>query len=302
MNGSRIGAAFAVLGLTTLAFAAAAVPQQSKGPTRAEILKAFKELSKQTEVAYPKDAFVKKHLPRAANVGGSELVEFYQGKGVPRFQGVSVRDATGIDENAQLMIKVWAVPLDAEGRLTNDKVNLAKRKWRPKQAMAIYFQSAIPVRVGFYQEFDATPNGQQPKPVRVLPDPKFPQSYKSIRPGAAFRFPVDIELDDTLDDELMAIVIVADGAEPDLSSKDQVDIKQTGETHLVFGKRYNEALERMLGKAKENKARFRSTARSGDGGEGEFESSTQADDVAVIGYGPDHYGYLQLRLTKKKKA
>lgn len=262
-----------------ISMTAPTVRGQGDGPSRDEVVQAFSDLSKQAKSAYTSESMPKVAFGKRAEDAVPARV--YNGTGVPFFKGVPIKN-----QQTKLIIKVWAVPLDDAGQPTRDKVALDKYLWRPKQRFAVFIDSAVPVQVGIYQDFPNQPSE------RRLPDPEFPKSYQTVQGGdGPYRFPFDIELDDNLNDELMSIVVVAAGAEPKLHVADKKVSTISGNDYVAFAKRYGEAFDQAAIAAR--KIYFKAVPPG-------LESSPNVDDVALIAYGPDQRGQLQIRIRKKK--
>jgi len=287
---------------------------RAQAPSRDALLNAFDELraKAKSEGIYDPKSFIKLHVPRGGT-GETVSVDLYAGRGVKerlaRFRGVPVNDGSTASD-VKMAIKVWAVPLRDDGSLTSMKVHLGKHRWRPRERMAIFFETAIPVQVGFYQEFENS-DGGEPRLVQVLPDKdpaKFRDARKTVQPGFAYRFPVDIELDDNRDDEVMVIVVVASGTDPDLPPKDQtVTQGKPAKHHAVFSRRYVDALNEKAKEARRLVSRFRATASSDANAAQEdidpgsmIETTGDPDKVATIAYGDNDFGMLRIRLRKAK--
>jgi hypothetical protein len=239
-------------------------------PSRQQLLKEFRELSAQSKAAYNKVGFrdVK------------SLGPVYAGKHVPLWSAV------GPQRDKSLMIKVWAVPLDGEGNLAKNKVHLGKYRWEPKQQFAIFFESAVPVQVGLYEDFE------NKKSECRAPDPEFPSSYQTVKAGEPYRFPADIMLENTFDDELISIVVVAAGKHPELPElppPPPVVVKKD-DKYLAL---YSREFERVSDAVRKHKSLFKLK-------QPDFESSPNVDEAALIAYGSDRFGYLQIRIRKKK--
>ncbi len=315
MKKLRNGTMLILTVLSALALSGVSLRAQSgNAPSRQELLDAFRKLQKQSQAAFGAEKFDTIILPRNKTRPTDLNLKVYAGPTV-RFDGVPIGNNSNASGDAlqKLMVKVWAVPLDEEKQLTNKKVHLGKHRWAPKELFAIFFETSVPVQIGFYQDYEREPGGEEPRPSRqVLPDPRMPESYQTVQPGKPFRFPVNIRLDDNYKDELMSLVIVTAGDYQDLPPKKDPKTdpkkdpaKTAGENHVVFGKRYHDALDQMAKyvRAPSNpKARFNSTATtSRDASDPDMtasEFSTDHDDVAIIATSAQRYGYLQIRIRK----
>ncbi len=102
-----------------------------------------------------------------------------------------------------LAVKIWGQLVNPDGTL-GPYVNLTKHKWQRKERFYMWLQTAVPIQLSFFQNF---PEGR-PKSKQISPDPAFPDTFSTIMPGAPYKFPVLIEMDDDLRDEQMGIVVV----------------------------------------------------------------------------------------------
>jgi hypothetical protein len=289
-----------VIVLSGACVAATALPVRAQGPTRANLIDAFYDLREQTKKAY-KDSFETVIITKSKGDSVPLRVMNQQGRsGITKFKGVDVPASGG---NAKLILKVWAVPL-ADGREIGKKVHLSKYAWRPKERMHLYFETSTPVYLGFYQDA-VDSGGKLTARTKVLPAPAFTQSYKVIEPNQKFRFPVTIELDDDLQDEIMSIVFVTAG-DPDLpipnttttTTTPTKNNKLAEEEFLVFGRSYDAKFDKKAEKVF-RLTKFRATTDDGD--PGSMTSSTgDPDDVAIIAYGNEQSGHVQIRLHKRK--
>lgn len=102
-----------------------------------------------------------------------------------------------------LGVKIWGQLVDPFGQ-PGPFVNLVKHKWQRKERFHLWLESAVPVQLALFQNY---PEGR-PASKQISPDPRFPQTFATIMPGQPYRFPVLIEMDDDLRDELMSLVVV----------------------------------------------------------------------------------------------
>ena len=98
----------------------------------------------------------------------------------------------------RLGVKIWGQLLD--GRF----VNLTKHKWQRSEQFYLWLETAVPIQLAFFQNY---PEGRPPSR-QVSPDQRFPSTFATIMPGAPYRFPVLIQMDDDLRDEQVSIVVV----------------------------------------------------------------------------------------------
>ena len=281
--------------------AGVAGPARAQAPAREALLDTFDRLRAEVrrQGIYDPHSYIHVLVPRGPG-GPGVPVEMYGGdvkRRLDLFPGV--RGPGDAGRGVKMAIKVWAVPL-RDGRLTEKKVHIGKYRWRPREEMAVFFETAVPVQVGFYQEFGG---GEEPRRVRVLPDSKFPDSSRTVQPGYPYKFPVSIELDNNYDDEVMVIVAVASGSDSDLKPAGIGGAKVV-EKHAVFG-RYYAAMDR---KAREAHlvSRFRaSSSGQTDFGGGDPDPGSEAetmgdpDEVATLAYGENDYGMLRLVIHKR---
>jgi hypothetical protein len=286
--------------LVLLVVVGSADPARAQAPSREALLNAFDELRSKVadERIYDPRAYIRLKVPRGRETVPVDLYNGSVRERLARFKGVPLNDGTA--SNVKTSIKVWAVPIRNE-RLTNKKVHLAKYVWGPKEKFAIYFETATPVQVGFYQEF----TGAEPK--LVLPNTEFPDSYKTVKAGTPYRFPVDIELDDNTDEEIMHIVVVASGCFENLPPQQhEQQVNKPAQHHAVFGRKYTDALNKKFAEARRS-TRFRATT-SGDKTAADedmdpgslTETTKEPNDVAIIAYGDNEFGEITIRLKKKR--
>ena len=83
-------------------------------------------------------------------------------------------------------------------------VNLTKHKWQRGEPFYLWLETAVPIQLAFFQNY---PDGRPPSR-QVSPDERFPSTFATIMPGKPYRFPVLIQMDDDLRDELVSIVVV----------------------------------------------------------------------------------------------
>ena len=102
-----------------------------------------------------------------------------------------------------LAVKIWGQPIDSFGQ-GGAYVNLTKHKWQRRERFYLWLETAVPIQLAFFQNY---PEGR-PASRQVSPDVRFPETFATIMPGAPYRFPVKIELDDDLRDEQMSLVVV----------------------------------------------------------------------------------------------
>jgi hypothetical protein len=259
---------------------------------RSEALEAFNRLERNAKKGLA-DAKAKPQT-RGVGTGTAEVIVTDRAL---RFVPVQV----GTEPDVKTMIKVWAAPVKDKDE-TGDYVHLSKYKWQKKERFYLYFESAVPVQIGLYQDY---PEASDPnkKTRQVMPDPAFPDSYQTIMPGQPYRFPILMEMDDNLEPEYMAIVVSA------VAGLDQVINKPDpgtgtdpgGATRLA--KAQKEGIDKLYKDIKgKPKARFNASVDPVDPNKpvdpGSKTSSKSPDDVAIIAFGPENYGYILLKLHK----
>jgi hypothetical protein len=109
--------------------------------------------------------------------------------------------STGTQIQPCLGIQVWGELAHRPGTY----VNLTKHKWQRSEQFYLWIHSAVPIQVALFQNYP--PDSGRASEQRS-PDPRFPATFQTILPGQPYRFPVKIQLDDNLIDELMSIVAV----------------------------------------------------------------------------------------------
>jgi hypothetical protein len=184
-------------------------------------------------------------------------------------------------------------------------VHLEKYKWQRKQRFYVWFESAAPVYVGFWQDYD----GKAPSR-KVLPDERFPQSYSAILPGQPFRFPVLLEMDNDLNNEFMSIeVVLANNPDVPINKPNAVDMNPPpgmppGLDKGIM-KKHDQAMVDLMAKArKDPRFKFNPTP---DGMNPMVPPSVpppppgqqfNPDEVAIIAVAREGFSHIQLRLKK----
>ncbi len=135
-----------------------------------------------------------------------------------KFKIASVADPT-VEENddaqkeAQMAVKVWFTLVDGT------KVNPLKHEWSAKEKFYVHVQAAAPVYVSLFHEIPAE-KGKAADSIQVYPNKRYPNSGKAIQAGAATRLPVQFELEDNDEAEIMSLVVVRadwEGIQDDLT-------------------------------------------------------------------------------------
>jgi hypothetical protein len=293
---SQLGAFGMVCGLLTFL----GLPQcgHAQEVSRKDLLKAFSQLQKNAKKAIDdSDLQVRS---RSFPSGDAEVLVGDAG----RYGPVDV-PINGKPVPVKMMVKVWAMPVK-DGRETGQAVHLEKYKWQRKERFYLYFESAVPVQIGLYQDYVG-----DRAPERRLPDGKHPESYKTLMPGRSQRLPVLLEMDDNLHDELMSIVAVVAGSQPELSinqpekqkPEKQTPPKEEKVAVVTRARSHGEAMDTISRKCRAGNKRFRATSQFLDvsnqvADPGSQVISTNPDDVAIIAFGPETFGYIQLKLHK----
>ncbi len=104
-------------------------------------------------------------------------------------------------EEAEMAVKVWFTLVDGT------KVNPLKHEWSAKEKFYVHVQAAAPVYVSLFHEIPAQ-KGKAADSIQVYPNQRYPNSGKAIQAGAATRLPVQFELEDNDEDEIMSMIVV----------------------------------------------------------------------------------------------
>lgn len=136
-----------------------------------------------------------------------------------KFKISSVADPT-VEENddvaqekAEMAVKVWFTLVDGT------KVNPLKHEWSAKEKFYVHVEAAAPVYVSLFHEIPAQ-KGKSADSIQVYPNRRYPNSGKAIQAGAATRLPVQFELEDNDEAEIMSLVVVRadwEGIQDDLT-------------------------------------------------------------------------------------
>lgn len=102
---------------------------------------------------------------------------------------------------AALGMKIWAELRD--GPNAGKFVNPAAYRWAAKERFWLWFETAAPVQLAIFQTYPDSVDGAR----QVVPDEKYPTSFKTIYPGEKFKFPLPFIMDDNGKTEYMAIVV-----------------------------------------------------------------------------------------------
>ncbi|EMI53517.1 hypothetical protein [Rhodopirellula sallentina] len=162
-------------------------PNLARGDDRAALLKLHTEMSQNTLTANSSGAI---KSVQTAIKGGDPKFTLVQPTPTPPNPGC-------------ISVKVWGQLVNPNGT-PGPYVNLTKHKWERKQRFHLWLDTAVPLQLSFFQNY---PEGR-PKSKQISPDPQFPSTFSTIMPGAPYKFPVMIEMDDDLRDEQMSIILV----------------------------------------------------------------------------------------------
>jgi len=184
--------------------------------------------------------------------------------------------------------------VDAKTGMEKGFVNLSLYKWLPEELFYLYFETSVPVHVGLYQDYPNTTMATR----KVLPDTNFPDSFKTIMPGGPYKFPILMKMDKTNEAEFMSIVFVAAGTQPMAINETPKDAG-SGSPPEDGVARYQKAMEEINKKARKSaKARF-NVAQQPMLTPMQIQTPVMnPDEVAVCAFGPEHYGFIQLKLFK----
>jgi len=129
------------------------------------------------------------------------------GDGAAKFKISSVPDPTVEEsddvaqEEMQTGVKIWFELADGT------KVNPLKHQWNAKEKFYIYVEAAAPVYVWLFHETPAQ-KGKPAQSIQIYPDKRYPKSVNAIQPGRETALPVEFEMDDDEEDEIMSMVVV----------------------------------------------------------------------------------------------
>lgn len=129
------------------------------------------------------------------------------GDGAAKFKIASVPDPTVEEsdevaqEEMQTGVKIWFELADGT------KVNPLKRQWNAKEKFYIYVEAASPVYVWLFHETPAQ-KGKPAQSAQIYPDKRYPKSVNAIQPGRKTALPVEFEMDDDDEDEIMSMLVV----------------------------------------------------------------------------------------------
>jgi len=210
-------------------------------------------------------------------------------------------------------VKIYASLADSSGKESGTFVCIPKYKWHSNEYFYVYLESTTPIQVGFYQDYPE--NGMITKTRQVLPDPNFPESYGTVVPGQAFKFPTLIKMDDSQEPEFMAIVCSVAGSSSD-SVINAVSPMVGGDTtggvlrgpalataqqkgiDAIKTKAAGSANGRFMGVVPSVDPSNLSTAPTPSSISLPATSTTSPDDVSVIQFGPEKFGYTLFKLYK----
>jgi len=177
-----IGATFGVAWLTA--------PQVAAAADRAESLKLFQDMKAKAQSKLGAN-------PAAAK---STQVGVTQGTKVPILSSKFNLDGT-TPPDVKLGVKIWAELRD--GPNAGKFVNPANYRWAPNERFWLWLETAAPVQLAIYQTYpDSIDSARQ-----VVPDEKFPDSFKTVYPGEKFLFPIPFVMDPDGKTEYMAVLV-----------------------------------------------------------------------------------------------
>lgn len=192
-----------VAGLGLTLGPASAQPKNQK-LTTTQAKKAYADLKTQADKGYARTQFKEVTI-------NNQKVKVYQGN-APRLNPV---DPMGGGPNppppVQMCVKVWAELSDPAGTKSGQFVNIELYKWKPKQQFYFWVESAVPINLSLFQNYDVGLAEARP-PKLVSPDPKFPLTYSTCEAGVPFRFPQLFETDLNLREEFVTLTVIAAGA------------------------------------------------------------------------------------------
>ncbi|MBV9124201.1 MAG: hypothetical protein JO112_12660 [Planctomycetes bacterium] len=206
----------------------------------------------------------------------------------------------------QLGIKIWAQLV--EGPDEGKYVNLVKHKWQRKERFKLWFDSAVPVQLAIFQNYQGglIPTRQ------VVPDERYPTSFQTIFPGQPFEFPLVFHMDDNLERELMSIVVARTDVEHlPLNNQGGDSTAGGGPSEAGNGNTSGPGGSMKLSRTKEVFAKFNKDALENGRSEGQptkFDIdgppenkppvSSTPDDVSFLLLGAGKIGEVQLDLHK----
>jgi len=127
----------------------------------------------------------------------------------PKFDPVQAPGFCG-NKPVKLGMKVWAELVGQDGQTgTGQYVNLERYRFKPKERFYLWFESASPIQISLFQHYygpTATKDSRL-----VLPQPDYPKSYETLLSGKPVRYPILLETDNDLRQELMSIVAYTPG-------------------------------------------------------------------------------------------
>jgi len=276
------------VGVTALALGVSqlAPAQPGKAVSRQAFMAAFAKQKANAQGVMKTAKVTERALPGGARVKVANVSKDL------RFNPVPIAPVGGtvtpMTPTATVLVKIWAAPVVGD-KETGQFVNLSLYKWRPKERFYLYFESAVPVHIGLYQDYPNTTNPTR----KVLPDTNYPDSFKTIMPGVPYRFPILMEMDNTNEAEFMSIVFVSAGTEPLVINQppEKPGSGSPPEDPNAVARKYQGAIDSIATKARA-KARFAPVQPT------TVMTSTSPDDVAVCAFGPENYGFIQLKLFK----
>ncbi|MDR1384706.1 MAG: hypothetical protein LBJ67_12810 [Planctomycetaceae bacterium] len=109
---------------------------------------------------------------------------------------VPLANGSGAVAGCNNAVKIWFELTD--GRYVNPKAY----HFAPNEVFYVHVLSAVPVYVTLYQNY---PGVSQSK--RAYPDGRFPNSFRSLKPGEGTRLPVAFQMDANYADEYMSVVV-----------------------------------------------------------------------------------------------
>jgi hypothetical protein len=81
---------------------------------------------------------------------------------------------------------------------------LQKYRWQRSERFYLWLDTAVPLQLSIFQNY---PDGR-PESRQVTPDERYPATFATIMPGRPFRYPVLLQADDDLRDEIVSIIVV----------------------------------------------------------------------------------------------
>ena len=175
--------------LLCMTFISAAFADDDAAARRQAFIDGFEQLTKNTQEGLVKPA-VKDEFTKDGSTSSFEKFNI---------AAVSVPAATpAVTVPCNLGIKVWFSLEDGTC------FNPTKRKMGVKERFYVNIQSAVPVYVALFQNYQES----RPESRQVYPDNRYPDTFKVIQAGVVTKLPVPFEMDDDTRDEIMSMVVV----------------------------------------------------------------------------------------------